>query len=207
MCRRADERGPRPGERLRTPRAEIRPPTHRVLELGAVRLDREGRPGCGPDGPAEQHVVDEHELGGQPLAHRSCVRLDPSLELLAGAVGDAANVVEALVAVDDERGQEPRHVRPRRRRPAEVVRLGVRLLAEHGHVVPGARSTPARAAACRRSSRCRRAGTRARAGCASAHPAPVEAERTERWDRPDVEEPFGSSTSGVRRLPRPPARA
>ena len=62
--RRADVRRLRGGERLRAPAFELRPAAHRVLELGAVRLDAERRAACGADRPAHQHVVREHEIGG-----------------------------------------------------------------------------------------------------------------------------------------------
>src|SRR4029453_8922633 len=48
----------------------------------------------------------------------------------------------ALVAVEDEDGQQTTDVRPHNRCAAEVVALGVRLLAQHGDVVAGARPFP-----------------------------------------------------------------
>ena len=58
------------------PRLELGPAAHRVLELGAVRLDAERSARRGADRPAHQHVVREHEVGGQQLAQRGRVRLD-----------------------------------------------------------------------------------------------------------------------------------
>ena len=129
------------GQRLRR-RPEVGPPPHRVLQLRAVRLDGELRARRRADRPAEQHVVREDEVGGEPRPHRRRVRLDPLLELLARAVGDAANIVEAVVAVDHEDRQEAADVRPHGRRSTEVVRLGPCLLAQDGDVVPGARPLP-----------------------------------------------------------------
>ena len=123
------------------------------------------------DRPAEQHVVGEHELGRQLLADRGDVRLHPVVELCAGAVGHSAHVIEPLVAIEHEHGQEPTDVRSRGDRATQVVALRVRLLREHDDVVPGPATTHARAGACRRSSRCRRAGSRARGRCACRDPA------------------------------------
>ena len=69
-------------ERLPRPRAELRPAAHRVLELGAVRLDAERRTARRADGAAHQHVVGEHEVGGQQLAQRGGVRLDVGAALV-----------------------------------------------------------------------------------------------------------------------------
>ena len=108
---RADEDGSRLLERLPPPLGELGTPAQRVLELGAVRLDRERRSRRRSDRPAEEDVVGEDDVGRQVLAQRRGVRLDPALELLPRAVLDELHVV-ALVAVEHEDGQEPAHVRP-----------------------------------------------------------------------------------------------
>ena len=54
---------------------------HRVLELGAVRLHGVARAARGRDGPAEQNVVREDEVGGQMLAQGRRVRRDVALTL------------------------------------------------------------------------------------------------------------------------------
>ena len=93
------------------------------------------RSGRGGDRPAEEDVVREHEVSGQSLANCGGVRLHPPVELVARAVLEQLDLV-ALVAVEDERRQQPADVGPDDLRPAEVVQLRVRLLAEHDHVVP-----------------------------------------------------------------------
>ena len=78
-------------ERLASPRpASSLVAAHRVLELGAVRLDRVAGAGRRPDRPAEEDVVAEDEVGRQLLAHRGGVPLDPVVELRPGAVLHAA---------------------------------------------------------------------------------------------------------------------
>ena len=74
---RADEDGLGARERFPPPRRQARVAAHRVLELGAVRLDRVARAGRGPDGAAEEDVVAEDEVGRQQLADRGGVALDP----------------------------------------------------------------------------------------------------------------------------------
>ena len=133
--RRADEGGAGRCKRFGAPGAELRAAAHRVLELRPVRLHRIRRTGGQPDGPAEQHVVREHEVRGQAVAHRSRVRLHPCFEVVAGALVDEADVVP-LVAVEHEHRQEPTDVGSDRRRRAEVVRLRPRLLAQNRDVVP-----------------------------------------------------------------------
>ena len=98
-------------------------------------------------------MVGEDEVGRQQLAERRGVRLDPVVELGARALLDELHLV-ALVAVEHEDRQQATDVGPHEPRAPEVVTLRVRLLAEDGHVVAGARSIRARAPACRRSSPC-----------------------------------------------------
>ncbi len=128
-------------ERFPPPGFELGPAAHRVLELGAVGLDREARTGGGPDRPAEENVVAEHEIGGKPRAERGAVRLDPAVELLPRAVLHELDLV-ALVAVEDEHRQEPPDIGPDDLGAAEIVRSGCGLLAEDGDVVPCPRPLP-----------------------------------------------------------------
>ena len=132
---RADECRRGPLERLAAPAPELWVASHRVLELRAVRLDGVPRPGGRADGPAEQHVIREDEVGREQGPDGGRVLVDPGVELVARAVLDATHLV-ALVAVEDEDREEPMNVRAEHGRAAEVVRLGAGLLAEHRHVVP-----------------------------------------------------------------------
>ena len=100
-----------------------------------MSLERVRRSGRGTDGAAEEHVVAEHEIRRQTLAQHRRIRLDPAVELSARAVLEELDLV-ALVAVEDEDGQEPADVRPQDLRSAEVVALGVRLLAYDRDLVP-----------------------------------------------------------------------
>ena len=137
--RRADEHRIRALEALPAPHLELRVAAHRVLELGAVRLDRVARAARCADRPAEQHVVREHDVGRQQLPERSRVRLDVALPLLGGQVLQSGRL-EPLVAVDDEHGQQPiGQLRPHDARAAEVESLRMRLLADDDHVVARAR--------------------------------------------------------------------
>ena len=61
---RADERRPGGRQGLGSPGREPGVASHRVLELGAVRLDGERGARGGADRPAEEHVVREHDVGG-----------------------------------------------------------------------------------------------------------------------------------------------
>ena len=108
--RRADEDRLRAAERLASPAGELLVAAHRVLELGAVRLDRVASAGCGPDRSAEEDVVAEDEVGRQLLAHRRGIALDPVVELGAGAVLHELDLV-ALVAVEHEDRQQAADVR------------------------------------------------------------------------------------------------
>ena len=136
--RRADEDGLCALERFPSPGGQRLVPAHRVLELGAVRLDRIAGAGCCTDRPAEEDVVAEDEVGRQLLAHGGRVALDPVVELGPRAVLHELDLV-ALVAVEHEDGQQPADVRPDCARPTEVVLLGVRLLGEDDDIVACAR--------------------------------------------------------------------
>ena len=125
----ADEDGLRPFERLPPPGRELRIAAHRVLELRAVSLDAEARTRRCTHRTAEEHVIREDEVGRQQLADRGRIPLDPVVELGARALLDELHLVP-LVAVEHEDGQETADVRPHELRAAEVVALGVRLLAQ-----------------------------------------------------------------------------
>jgi hypothetical protein len=79
--RRANEDGRRARQRLPPPTGELRVAAQRVLELGAVRLDRVANAAGGPDRPSEEDVVAEDEVGGKALAHRGRIAPDPVVEL------------------------------------------------------------------------------------------------------------------------------
>ena len=133
----AGEDGVGAGERLGAPAREVGPPAHRVLELGAVRLDAVRHPARGTDGRAEQDVVREDEICRPELAQRRRVRRDVRVPLLRREVAEQPRV-EPLVLVEDEDGQQPlRQLRHDDARAAEVEPLGMPLLADDGHVVPG----------------------------------------------------------------------
>ena len=82
-------------------------------------------------------MVREHEIRRRELAQRCRVRLDVRLPLRLGEVHEQPRL-ETLVAVEDEDGQQAagqlRHDDPR---AAEVVALGMPLLADDRDVVPG----------------------------------------------------------------------
>ena len=84
-------------------------------------------------------MVAEHDVGGQLAAHGHCVRLDPGVQLLPGAVLEELDHVP-LVAVDHEDRQQAADVGPDDACGAHVVALGMRLLAENDDVV--ARAAP-----------------------------------------------------------------
>ena len=128
----------RVGERGSRPLAELGTPAHRVLELGAVRLDAETRTTRRADRAAHQHVVGEYQVGRQELAKRRRVRVDIRTPLGLGEVLQELRI-EPLVVVHDERGQQAaRQIDRDRPRAAEVVLLGRPLLRDDDDVVPGA---------------------------------------------------------------------
>ena len=124
---------------LRAPRRKLGIPAHRVLELGTVREDRVARTRRRADGPAEDQVPGDHEIGGEVLADRAGVRPDPRVELGAAGLLHALHAV-ALVAVDHEHRQQPADIGAHGRGAAEVVVPGPGLLRENRDVVP--RSPP-----------------------------------------------------------------
>ena len=89
------------GKRFSPPRLELRPAAHRVLELGAVRLDAKRLAERGADGAAHQDVVREHEVGREQLAQRRDVRVDVAPALVSGEVLQQPRL-EPLVAVEHE---------------------------------------------------------------------------------------------------------
>ncbi len=132
---RADEDSLSARERFASPRRELVVAAHRVLQLGAVRFDRVARTRRGGDRPAEQDVVREHEVGRQVLAQSCGVQLDIALTLGSREVLQQLRL-EPFVTVEDEGGQDAADVRPHDLSTAEVVELGMRLLAEDDDLVP-----------------------------------------------------------------------
>ena len=98
-------------ERSPPPRGQLLVAAHRVLELGAVRLDRVARTGRGGDRAAEQNVVREDEIGRQTLAQGRGVELDVALALGARQVREQTRV-EPFVAVEHEDREDSADVGP-----------------------------------------------------------------------------------------------
>ena len=117
-----------------TPCSEVLVAAHRVLELGAVSLDREWKSGGDRDGPPEQDVIREHEIGRRVSAQSGRVQGDVTIALRAGAILQQLGL-EAFVAVEDEDGQHTPDIRSEGARPPHVVPLRVRLLTDHHDVV------------------------------------------------------------------------
>ena len=133
--RRADESGCRLLKRRSPPGGQVGAAAHRVLELGAVRLDRVRSTGSRRNRPAEQDVVGEDEVGRQLGANRSGVRLDVALTLLGRQLLEQPRL-EPLVPVEHEDGQEVvRQFGPDDPRAAQVVRARVSLLADDHDLV------------------------------------------------------------------------
>ena len=122
-----------------------------------------GAPLARPTAPPSRTWLQRTRSAGSVLAERRRVRLDPGVELLARAVLQQLDAV-ALVAVEHEDGKQAADVGTHDLRAAEVEALGVRLLAEDGDVVPGARPLARELAGVDVRARSRRAGTRARSG-------------------------------------------
>ncbi len=135
---RADERRGGARESRSPPLGECVVPAHRILELGAVGLDRVASAGRRTDRPTEQDVIGEHEIGRQQLPDRGRVRLNPALELIPAAVGDALDDV-SLVAIEHEHGQQPPDIGANRGCGPEVEARWVAFLRQHRDVVPGQR--------------------------------------------------------------------
>jgi hypothetical protein len=106
-----------------------------------VRLDRERHTRGRSHRSAEEDVVDEQEVGRKVLTHRSRIALDVRVQFLAVQVLQEARS-RRLVGVEHEDRQVRADVRAYGEGAAQVVALGVPLLAEHDHLVallaPGA---------------------------------------------------------------------
>ena len=123
-------------EAVPPPPLELGPAAHRVLELGAVRLDPERPAEARADRSAHQDVVREDEPGGAEVAEDGGVRLDVGGPLGGREVLEKPRL-EPLVAVEDEHGQQAsRQLRPDHLGAREVVPARVALLADHRHLVP-----------------------------------------------------------------------
>ena len=117
---------------------ELHPAADRVLELRAVRLDRERRARRGADGAPEQDVVAEDEIGRQLLSDARRVRVDVASALVRRELLQQPRL-EPLVRVEDEHGQQATGERGRHDlRSGEVEPLWLALLADDRHLVPGA---------------------------------------------------------------------
>src|SRR5262249_48253762 len=137
VCR-ADEGRARLIERSAPPLGELLVAAHRVLELGAVRLDCERSARGGPDWAAEQDVVCKDEVGRELGAHSRGIRLDVAVALGAGQVLQQPRLGPGI-AVEDEGGQQVvRQLGPQDARAGEVVGAGVPLLADDDDLVPQA---------------------------------------------------------------------
>ena len=135
---RADERRRGAGEGLAAGGLELRAAAERVLELRAVRLHPVGQAARCADGAAHQHVVGEDEVGPTEPSQRIRIRLDVARALAHRHVLQEDRL-ETLVPVEHEhRQQAARQLRPHDARAAELVLLRVPLLADDGHLVPGA---------------------------------------------------------------------
>ena len=100
-------------------------------------MTRNGAPARGTDRTAHQHVVCEHEVGGEQLAERRRVRIDVCRLLGVGEVLQELRL-EPGVAVHHEHGQQTvRQVDVHDPRTAEVVLLRRALLADDDDVVAG----------------------------------------------------------------------
>ena len=130
----ADEDRRGGGESLFAPGRELLVAAHRVLQLGAVCLDRVARAGRRSHRPAEEDVVREDDVRREVFAERGGVQVDVAVTLLPREVGQAF-CFESLVAVKDEDRQEAADVGADVACAAEVVLLRARLLREDGHVV------------------------------------------------------------------------
>ncbi len=139
----ADERRIGMHEQLGTPALELGAPAHRVLELGAVRLDAKRHAADGSaDGGTKQDVVRKYQVGRQQLAQSSRVRLDVGLPFGDREVLQQPRL-ETRVAVEHEHGQQAAgKLRVDDGRAAEVVPFGLAVLADDDHVVPRAAPLP-----------------------------------------------------------------
>ena len=98
---RADEGRTGVRERLSAPRRQLFVAAHRVLELGAVRLDRVRRAGSRRHGPPEEDMVGKDEVGGKLGANSGGVRLDVATAFLSRQILEQTRL-EPLVAVEHE---------------------------------------------------------------------------------------------------------
>src|SRR5919201_1683637 len=139
---RADEDGLGLCEAVSSPPRKLRVAAHRVLELGAVRLDGVGRGGGRRDGPAQEDVVREDEVGRQLAADRGRVGVDVALAFSRGQVLEKPRL-EPFVAVEDEHRQEVAgQLRADDPGAAEVIRGGGPLLADADDLVAGLSPRP-----------------------------------------------------------------
>ena len=123
----------------RPQRGELLVSPHGVLELRAVRLDRERQARRGSDRCAQQDVVREDEVRRRQLAERRGVGVHEPLALFRRRVLEQLGL-HPLVPVEHEHRQQAAGVGAHGLRAAEVELLRVRLL-RHDHDVV-ARAAP-----------------------------------------------------------------
>ena len=105
------------------------------MRLYAIR-----RAGGGTNRPPKQNVVREHDISGQQLAKRGCVRLDIVVSLRPREVLQKPRL-NALIAVEHkDRQQAAGQLGPDNRGATKVVQLGVVLLTDNSDIV--ARQAP-----------------------------------------------------------------
>ena len=139
--RRADEDRLRARERLTSPGGELLVAAHRVLELGAVRLDHVARAGRRSHRPSGHDVVREDDVRRKMLAQRRRVELDVTVTLGPRQLGKPSRL-QPLVTVEDEDRQDAADVRTHELRTAEVVDVRMPLLREQHDLVAGAAPLP-----------------------------------------------------------------
>ena len=97
-----------------------------------------GPPTAAPTGPPRSRWFVSTRSAGRCSRTAAAFASHEALALGPAEILDASSL-HVLVAVDDEHRQEPAHIGPDHRRPADVVPIGMRILAEDDDLVPEAR--------------------------------------------------------------------
>ena len=138
---RPDERRPGGRQGLGSPGRELGVSSHRVFELGPVRLDGERDADAAPTGPPRRTwFVNTTSAGSRARIAEAFASTQPSSSL-AGAILETPHLV-SVVAIEDEDRQQAADVGTCHRCAAEVVAPGVRFLREHCDLVPGSAPLP-----------------------------------------------------------------